>query len=129
MIQSLALLLSCQLAGEIVSRGLGLPVPGPVLGLILLFVLLRLFGPGRGLEGAALDGSEIGRTANSLLQALALFFVPAGAGIVQHAGLLGEHGLTLLAAVFGSTVLALVATVGAFRFVKRMTGDGEEAGT
>ena len=32
----------CQLAGEIVVRALGLPWPGPVLGLVLLFVILLI---------------------------------------------------------------------------------------
>ena len=36
MLQAFALLLLCQLAGEGVTRGLGLPVPGPVIGLVLM---------------------------------------------------------------------------------------------
>ncbi|GLR97023.1 tetrahydromethanopterin S-methyltransferase subunit G [Bradyrhizobium liaoningense] len=40
MLASLGLILLCQLIGEAVVRGLGLPLPGPVLGLLLLLVLL-----------------------------------------------------------------------------------------
>jgi LrgA family len=45
MIASLSLILLCQLAGEVIVRGLGLPMPGPVLG--LLFLLLLLLGRDR----------------------------------------------------------------------------------
>jgi putative effector of murein hydrolase LrgA (UPF0299 family) len=40
MIASLSLILLCQLAGEVFVRGLGLPMPGPVIGLMLLVLLL-----------------------------------------------------------------------------------------
>jgi len=40
MLASLSLILLCQLIGEAVVRGLGLPLPGPVLGLLLLLILL-----------------------------------------------------------------------------------------
>src|ERR1700736_3937300 len=41
-IASLSLILLCQLTGEVMARGLGLPVPGPVIGLLLLLLLLLL---------------------------------------------------------------------------------------
>ena len=40
MIASLSLILLRQLAGEVIVRGLGLPMPGPVVGLLLLMLLL-----------------------------------------------------------------------------------------
>src|SRR5580700_824962 len=40
MIASLSLILLCQLAGEVIVRGLALPMPGPVVGLLLLLLLL-----------------------------------------------------------------------------------------
>jgi len=40
MIASLSLILLCQLTGEVIVRGLGLPMPGPVVGLIILLLLL-----------------------------------------------------------------------------------------
>lgn len=126
MIRALALLLLCQLAGEAVSRGAGLPVPGPVLGLLTLFAGLqfsasrqRLSGESQRLSGETIGQTEIGRTADGLLQALALLFVPAGAGVVQHLGLLGEHGLSLVIALIGSTVITLLVTTFVFQAVRR----------
>jgi len=40
MIASLGLILLCQLIGEVIVRGFALPMPGPVVGLMLLHVLL-----------------------------------------------------------------------------------------
>ena len=42
MIASLSLILLCQLAGEVIVHGLGLPVPGPVLGLVFLLLLFLI---------------------------------------------------------------------------------------
>ena len=36
-VHAFALLLVCQLVGEATVQGLGLPVPGPLLGMLLLF--------------------------------------------------------------------------------------------
>ncbi|MFP5462523.1 MAG: CidA/LrgA family protein, partial [Gammaproteobacteria bacterium] len=73
MIAALTLLLVIQLAGEVIARALGLPIPGPVIGMGLLFLaLLVRRGP----------GEDLRRTSGQLLQHLSLLFVPAGTGIV-----------------------------------------------
>ncbi len=119
MIRGFVLLLLCQLAGETVSRGLSLPVPGPVLGLVLLFLGLQAFQRLRRLDPEAVGQAEVGRVAVGLLQNLALLFVPAGAGVVQHLGLVAEHGLALAAALVGSTGITLLITVLVFTAVAR----------
>ena len=97
-----------------------MPILGPVLGLVFLLVGLRIRSIRRNGPPQEIDDTEIGRTANRLLQVLALLFVPAGAGVIQHLGLLGEHGVALLLALLGSTVLTLVVTVFVFTGVGRM---------
>ncbi len=73
MIEALALLLGCQLAGEILVRLAGAPLPGPVVGLLLLLVVLLM----RGTVPTAVQA-----TARGLLRHLSLLFVPAGVGIM-----------------------------------------------
>lgn len=126
MIRSLALLLLCQLAGEALSRTLRLPVPGPVLGLVILFIGLRASARWWASSADAVEETHLGRTANGLLQNLALLFVPAGAGVVQHLALLGENGLALFLALVGSTVITLLVTVSVFQAVKRALENGED---
>lgn len=124
MIHGFVVLLLCQLAGEAAARGLGLPVPGPVLGLVVLFVGLRLHARRRPAEAQPVEPPEgLARVSDGLLQNLALLFVPAGAGVVQHLGLLREHGAALAVALVASTALTLAATVFAFRAVARRFGE------
>jgi holin-like protein len=125
MLRPLTLLLLCQLTGEALSRGLWLPVPGPVLGLVFLLLGLHLFAQSKGSSPDTIEGTSLGRTANALLQNLALLFVPAGVGVVQHLGLLGEYGLALVIALVGSTVITLLVTVFVFQAVGRRLKNGE----
>ena len=51
MIFALSALLVFQLAGEVLARSLSLPIPGPVIGMLMLFVALVLRGgPGEELQ-------------------------------------------------------------------------------
>lgn len=113
MISTLAIILSFQLIGEVISRALTLPLPGPVVGLILL-VLTCILRPS---IAAHIRGTTLG-----LLQHLSLFFVPAGVGIVAHRDLLREDGVALMLALMGSTVLAIAVGAWIFAAVARWTG-------
>lgn len=130
MLKPVAVLLLCQLAGESAARGLGLPVPGPVLGFLLLFLLLTLrdrLPASR--RPAALDdepGRPLGRVADALLAVLGLLFVPAGVGVVDRLDLLAAHGAGLVATLALSALATLLASVGAFLLLARRRS-GEEA--
>lgn len=118
MIHALTLILLCQLAGETVTRLAGWPVPGPVLGMALLFVLMR--SSDRLAEAVAPTGAGI-------LRHLSLLFVPAGVGVVGHLQVLATHGAGVALALIVSTVLALAAGAGAFVLVARLTGGRKDA--
>jgi holin-like protein len=118
MIEAFALLLSCQLAGEILSHGLGLPMPGPVVGLLILFaglVIAQNFGS---VTAASITDTALGRTTQGLLQHLSILFVPAGVGVIDHLGLLESYGPVLFLALFVSTALSLAVTALVFVWVK-----------
>lgn len=128
MIRALALLLACQLAGEIFARALSLPVPGPVIGLALLAVGILVHARATGADASKIESTELGRTAGALLGSLGLLFVPAGVGVVQQLPVVGAYGLALAIALFGSTVLTLIVTVYVFLLVKRLTGKTQAGG-
>ena len=127
MIRGFFILLAFQLVGEVAARGLALPAPGPVIGLALLVIALSLYQRWRPLDEEALAASDLGHAARGLLAALPLLFVPAGVGVVQYLGLLREQGLALAVALVVSTVATLLATVGVFLLVKRLTGTKADA--
>ena len=121
MIRALALLLVCQLVGEIVARMAALPVPGPVIGLALLAFGAILHARVTGADASAIETADVGRVATALLGSLGLLFVPAGVGVVQQLPVVGAYGLALFSALVGSTVLTLIVTVYVFLAVKRLT--------
>jgi holin-like protein len=92
MLASFTLLLAYQLLGEGVARVLPLAIPGPVVGMVLLFVTLQLRGQLRGLAKLPV---ALESTARYLLQYLALLFVPAGVGIMQYGERLQREGWAL----------------------------------
>jgi putative effector of murein hydrolase LrgA (UPF0299 family) len=125
MIHGLALLLLCQLAGETLAKGLTLPVPGPVIGIVLLVAGLALWRKTSGRDAVEEDTLSVATVADGFLRHLALLFVPAGVGVVALAPLLGPHALTLLLALVISTVVTLVVTVQVFVAVRKRLGGGE----
>lgn len=101
MLRALTILLSFQLVGEVVGRGLSLPIPGPVLGMLLLLGGLLLRGA---------TPPELAGTANTLLNYLALLFVPAGTGVITHLALLRSEWFPILVTLVLSAAITLLAT-------------------
>ncbi|MBV8123351.1 MAG: CidA/LrgA family protein, partial [Paucibacter sp.] len=99
-------LIACELAGALIGEALHLPIPGPVLGLFLLAALLawRMRGQTEPIP------QDLGRTADFLIQAMGLLFVPAGVGVITEASLLRTEWLPIAAAVVGSTIASLAVT-------------------
>jgi len=110
MVHAILALLMCQLAGEVVVRALGLPVPGPVLGTV--FLLLAL---------AALREvpEALGNVAAVVLAHLSLLFVPAGVGIMLHLARIRAEWLPLLSALLISTILTITVTALVFVWLAR----------
>ena len=101
MLGARTLLLLLQLIGEVVARFFTLPVPGPVIGMALLFAALAWRGgPSKGLRN----------TANDLLQHLSLLFVPAGVGVMLHLHRIAEEWLPIVSALVASTFLTIAVT-------------------
>ncbi len=110
---AIAALFVCQLLGELAVRLVDLPVPGPVVGLVLLLIWIA-----RGV----MVPREMSGTAHGLLAHLSLLFVPAGSGIILHLDTISRDGLAIGAALVGSTLLALAATAFTFHLIARRMG-------
>lgn len=101
MINGLTWLLLCQGVGEVLVRLLDLPVPGPVVGMVVLLGLLVLRRP-------PVDAGVL-RAADQVLEHLQLLFVPAGVGVVVYLAVLRDEALPLVAGLVASWFLGLVA--------------------
>jgi holin-like protein len=102
MLGGLVVILICQLVGVFVVAATGLPVPGPVVGMVLFLVILMVRRPP--------DSAGLARAGDLLLRYLPLFFVPAGVGIVSYLPLLAQQWLPVTVGLFGSWFLALAVT-------------------
>lgn len=118
MLLAFAVLLVFQCLGEGLVFLVGLPVPGPVAGMLLLLAALAAFP-------RLHDTVEAG--ANELLRHLSLLFVPAGVGIIVAAASGSGHWLAICAAVACSTVLTLAVTALVLRALTP-AGRNEEGG-
>ena len=107
-LRGLAWLLGLQSVGELLARGLALPFPGPVVGMLLLLVALQ----------APAVREPVAACANFLLAHLSLLFVPVGVGVMTHLGLVGEFGVRMLVVVVLSTWIGLAVTALALRLFK-----------
>ena len=110
MIKGLTVLLLFQLAGEVLAHLLSLPLPGPVIGMALLFTALVL----RGAVPAFL-----GTTSTALLSHLSLLFVPAGVGVMLHFQRIGAEWLAISCALVLSTAITLAVTALTLRLMQR----------
>jgi holin-like protein len=127
MIASLSLILLCQLGGEVFVRALTLPMPGPVVGLLLLLVLLLARDRFRVLARGPLQQDGVENAGRGLLAHLSLLFVPAGVGVVQKLDLIAEHGIAIIVVLAISVVVTLLATVATFLFASRLMARGQGA--
>ncbi|WP_338692137.1 MULTISPECIES: CidA/LrgA family protein [unclassified Bradyrhizobium] len=114
MIASLSLILLCQLVGEVGVRALGVPVPGPVVGLVLLLLLLLARDRFPALARGPLGDDGVESASRAMLANLSLLFIPAGVGVVQKLDLLAEHGIAILVILAVSVIVTLLATVATF---------------
>ena len=101
MLGPLTTLVTCQLLGEVIARACGLPLPGPVIGLLLLLVWLTAR---RGPDQPMRD------TASGLLRHLSLLFVPAGVGVMTQWSALQADWAPIAVAIVLSTGLGLGVT-------------------
>lgn len=107
MLRGFIILLFLQLVGDVISTGFDLPIPGPVIGMILLLLLLILKGQ---------VPEDLGKTSDGLTSHIGLFFVPAGAGVSLYLDMIGAQWPMIVVASLTSTVLTLLLS--AFIFQK-----------
>lgn len=101
MIAALSILLSYQLVGEIIVRFFSIPLPGPVLGMLMLFTTLLVLKQ---------TPQNLTDTSNALLKHFSLLFVPAGVGVIRYLGLLEQQGIALLLTLVLTTIASLLVS-------------------
>lgn len=110
MLGALTTLLVFQLVGEAIVMLSGLPVPGPVVGMLLLFIALMVRGR---------SPEPLRDTSGRILSHLSLLFVPAGVGVMVHLDRLAAEALPLAASLVASTVLTIAVSALVMRALQK----------
>jgi holin-like protein len=110
-IHGISILLIYQLVGEFIVLLLGLPIPGPVIGMLLLLLTLLL-------KGHAPTSLDI--ASNTLLKHLSLLFIPAGVGLMVHFDLIAAQWLPIMMTLILSTVFTMLVTAFIMTFSLRL---------
>lgn len=97
----LAIIFSLWMIGETVSRGLRLPFPGSIIGMVLLFVLL---------ETKMIRLEWIETVSNFLLENMGILFVPIGVSLLTMTGILGDNLLALLVIIPVGTITVMAVS-------------------
>ncbi|MEQ8335468.1 CidA/LrgA family protein [Nisaea sp.] len=117
MIAAITLLLGCQLLGELFIAATGLPLPGPVVGMVILFIGLMIHGK---------VPAPVAVVSDTLLRNLSLLFVPAGVGVMLHLALIEREWLGVTAALIGSSAITVVVTAFLMVGLKKLARIGGE---
>jgi len=102
MIVGLLVLFGCQLIGEFLVRLIDAPIPGAVVGMMLLLLVLA--------TTKATETGALGRTCNRLLENMQLLFIPAGVGVTQYLGVIGAAVVPISVGLLTSWLAALLVT-------------------
>lgn len=105
--------------GEIFVRVMHLPLPGSVLGLLLMLTDFRLNG--------RVD-REVERLFDSVSSHFSILFVPAGAGIIVQGEVLADGISVIVISVLAGTLATLFVTAFSFRLflLRKCTAPPEE---
>jgi holin-like protein len=119
MLNALTLILCCQLVGELLVTATGLPIPGPVCGMLLMLAGLIVRG---GIPG------DIAAVADTLLGNLSLLFIPAGVGVMLHLQLIEAEIVPISVALIASTLLTIAVTALMMQWLNRVTAGAATSG-
>lgn len=112
--------LGIYLVGELISGTFDLPIPGNILGMLILLVLLMT-------KIIKLD--QIETISNFFLDHLAFFFIPAGAALMNSAGIIKDTWFKLILVCIITTVVIIACTGLIVQFVsRRMRKEEKESG-
>lgn len=101
LLRQLCIIVAICFVGSLLSTVLKLPIPGNVLGLIILLICLCT---------GIVKLDKIDLISKFLLDHLAFFFLPAGVGLIASYGIIKNSWPILLVICFLSTIIIMTVT-------------------
>lgn len=106
--------------GELVVWLTGIPIPSSIIGMLLLTASL---------SSGALDFRRVDKAAEFLVRNLGFFFIPAGVGLINCFGLIGEQWLPIVSATILSTILVIAVTGHSHQAIRRRLSSSHRRST
>ena len=110
LLRQLFIILFISFLGEAAHRLFRIPVPGNVIGMLLLFILLCT---------GLIKLDMIEEMTNFLINHLAFFFVPAGVGLLAYIGVLKSSWAAIFGISLVTTAIVMVVTGHTVQILKR----------
>ena len=98
MLKALAYIFGFLLIGEAITYFFEVPIAGNILGMVLIFVALRL---------KIVKLKDIKPASDKLIKYLVLFFIPYGVGLMTYFEIIADYWMPISIAVIASTVISL----------------------
>jgi holin-like protein len=95
------IVLGIYLLGEIISRWFSLPIPGNILGMLILLVLLCT---------KVIKVEKVENISDFFLEHLAFFFIPAGVGLLNSFTSIKDSLLLIILLCVVTTAIVIVTT-------------------
>ncbi|GAA5315910.1 MAG: CidA/LrgA family protein [Candidatus Pelagadaptatus aseana] len=115
MLKAFIVLLLFQLIGETLVDLTGLPIPGPVIGMLLLWIGLHVK------NGAS---SELTSLSDNLIRHLSLLFLPAGVGLFFLPAEIQRYWPAVLGAMVAGTFVSMLFSGWLVKSLSRGNGGG-----
>ena len=108
------LILIIYFLGEIISKTLNIPIPGNIIGMILLFLCLWI---------GIIKVEKVDNIANFFLDHLAFFFIPAGVGLMNSFADIKSSALKILIICIVTTIIVMSVTGLTVQFIINKFGN------
>ncbi|MBL4931203.1 MULTISPECIES: CidA/LrgA family protein [Clostridium] len=103
--------------GEVLSRLLHIPIPGNILGMLILLACLCT---------NLIKLHQIEKVANFFLNHLSFFFIPAGVGLITSISVIKDSWYKLLVVCILTTIIVMVTTGHIVQFLVKFLSKGSE---
>ena len=110
-LKQLMIILGAYLLGVAIQFIFNLPIPGTVLGLIILFL---------GLYSGIIKVEMIEDMCEILISHMSFLFVPAGVGLITSFNLLSENIVALSLIILISTIIVWLITAYVVKFLRKV---------
>ena len=116
MLKQICIIFLIYLIGVFISKSLELPIPGSIIGMVILLVLL--------LSGA-IKLESIDKVSDFILDNLALFFIPSGVGIITIYSSIQNQIIQIALLCVGTTAIVMSVTALTVKFIRKIVDKKE----